>query len=174
MERLRLQNPNLWLALAAVFVLSSCDGETVSCKSVDVPLDGWASEDTLYMEYHVTESPNPHSWIERERNYALELSARYSGQYPYTEIPVTVGLLRADSLGYYQLQDSLLQVRFVTVDEEGRRVGDYWGSLYAVDWGGTHIVRFPEAGDYRIALAPDTFLVGVASITATLTETDRE
>ena len=170
MRGLLRQKFGIWLWMAGAVSLPSCGSEEVSCCSVDVSLDGWAEGEMLYIDYHLAEVPNPHAPLLVGRRYRAKFSARCTNQYPFTTIPLEIRFQQADSLGNYQDQASPWRISLQTVDDEGRRTGDTWGSLFSVDGDETCLLQFSEVGDYRLAIRPDAFLTGVASVTATLSE----
>lgn len=155
--------------------LSACsqnDARTVYDTSVDVPLQGWTSTDTLFYSIVITDSPSIKYPIATHQDYQMNISIRYAATFGLTHVPFQLTLQQTDTLGGYEhpirnifRQDLSLEVR----DAEGVPLGDNWGSLYTISTPiSSPTIRFDSAGTYRFMILPNLgdqkSLPGVASI----------
>jgi len=161
-----LQKSSLWLL--CLILLSACMGSTDYFKSVDVDHDAWSVTDSVLFPIHVVDNPDVNNPVKWGVDYNLTLSSRHSCDYPYQQLPVIVCLQQEDSLGWKTCQQRF-KITIPTADKEGHLDGGGWGSLYKKEMLVTgRKIRFPEPGDYRIVVLPDTLLHGVVSITIEL------
>lgn len=155
--------------------LSACsknDELTVYDTSVDVPLQGWTSADTLFYSITVTETTTIKNPVAKGHDYHMNLSLRYSSSLPLTHLPFLLTLQQTDTTGGYihpirniMKQEFSLPVR----DTAGIPLGDNWGSLYTISTPiSSPTIRFDTAGTYRFMIIPNLgdqkSLPGVASI----------
>lgn len=155
--------------------LSACSKNnelTAYDTSVDVPLQGWTSADTLFYSITVTETTTIKNPVAKGHDYHMNLSLRYSSSLPLTHLPFLLTLQQTDTTGGYihpirniMKQELSLPVR----DTAGIPLGDNWGSLYTISTPvSSPTIRFDTAGTYRFMIIPAIGdlpeLPGVASI----------
>ena len=130
--------------------------------AVDVPASGWTSQDTLFFPFILTEEPQVRTPLAVGHTYHTDYHVRTTSDFSLTNIPVTIILQQVDTLATGQTshvvrnllrREASLSVR----DDEGRSLGETWGSLYqyeaAID---SLTLRFDAAGYYRMLLIPAT------------------
>lgn len=154
--------------------LSGCNQNnalTAYNNSVDVPLMGWTSADTLFYHITVTDPATIKTPIAISRDYQLNIGFRYSSAYPLSCVAYHLLLQKTDTTGGYEhptvnllRQDMTTMVR----DSIGTPLGDTWGSLISLETRQPDLtIRFDSAGTYRFLLIPDlgelSALPGVAS-----------
>lgn len=156
--------------------LSACssqnDARTVYDTSVDVPLQGWTSTDTLFYSIVITDPTTIKKPVAVDHDYQMNISLRYSTSLRLTHLPFQLTLQQTDTLGGYEhpirnifRQDLSLEVR----DADGVPLGDSWGSLYSIETPiSSPTIRFDSTGTYRFMILPTLgdlkSLPGVASI----------
>lgn len=162
-----------------VLSLSACsqnNAQTVYSNSVDVPLLGWTSADTLFYNITVTEPATIKSPIAIRHDYQMNVDIRCSSSYPLSSIDYHLLLQKMDTTGGYNRPvANLLRQEITTVvrDTTGTPLGDTWGSLITLQTTRPDLsVRFDSAGLYRILLIPELGelreVPGIASVCISL------
>ena len=154
--------------------LSACSQSrqhTVYNTSVDVPLDGWASTDTLFYHLTVSDSATIKYPIGLHQDYQLRVSIRYASHFPLLSVPMLLTLQQTDTTGGYERPVRNLmrqQLQPMVRDTLGLPLGNTWGSLISMEEATDLTVRFDTSGCYRILLTPQfgyqRSLPGIASI----------
>lgn len=158
----------LSLVMLSTTLMACCSGTTDYFKSADIDHNRWSVSDSVFFPIHIAEVQDVVNRIKFEHDYNLTLTYRHSHDYRYQQIPVAVSIEQADSTGWKSCANPF-KVTMPTVDEQGFFDGDGWGSLYKKEFLITgRKIRFPEAGDYRIVILPDTTLEGIVSMTVEL------
>ena len=140
---------NCFICAIALFLVSSCNDGVAYNKSADVHQQGWTPADTLLFEFIVADSiqRGMFNTLEKGHRYDLSLSLRYSDEYQYVSVPLHIVV---DSVSY-------------AVSPKLNRPLS-WGSLMFDDFIVKGIpVAFQDTGYHRIAIYPDTILIGIYS-----------
>lgn len=149
-------------------LLSACHSTTDYFQSCDIDHEQWSPADSLFFPIHIAETSDVLAPVQYDHDYSITLSYRHSHRYPYQTLPVVFSVERSDSTGW-QLLTAPLRVQLPTVDETGYPDDSGWGSLSQKEVLVSHRkLRFPQPGDYRIVICPDTLLSGVVSISVEL------
>lgn len=141
-------------------------------NSVDVRLDGWASTDTLFYPFAVTDPATVTTPVLLHHPYRMKLSVRHSSDYPLLNVPFLLLLQQTDtSGGYLHPIKNLLHLDLAPEvrDTTGMPQGTCWGSLYTTESTVPgHTFRFDSAGFYRFLVIPQIGsqqkIPGIASI----------
>jgi len=157
---------SLWLL--GLILLTACSGSTDYFESQDIDHVSWSEADSVFFPVHIVENPDVLEPVRYGFAYDMTLTGRYTFEYPYQTLPVRVSFQQQDSLGWHDWSQPF-KVTIPTVDNEGYLDGGGWGSLYKKELLITgRKITFPEPGNYRIVILPDTLLAGVVSMTVEL------
>lgn len=158
----------------------TADSERAYDYAVDVPSTGWTSADTLFYPFTITDPPQVRTPLVAGTSYHATYHVRTAAQFGLTHLPVSIILQQVDTLGAGETShvvrnvlrhETSLPVR----DEQGRPLGDSWGSLYQYEAPIDSLtLRFDAAGYYRMLLIPSTgntaAFTGIHSIGISLAE----
>lgn len=170
------------VTVAILTSLSACNlsdsGRTVYDISVDVPLSGWASTDTLFYSVCVDDVASLRHPIERGVDYQLSVSVRHVSRYPFMSIPFTLIQQQTDTTqGFEHPVRNILHQSVAPVirDSLGHQLGASWGSFITVNVPVPDVsIRFDSAGTYRFLVIPDlgtlTSVTGLSALGLRLSE----
>ena len=115
--RNRMYRKNSPLILLMLFLLSSCNNQTVYHSYQHISDDGWSKSDTLFFNVPLTDST--------VYAYKLSVEIRNKGNYPYTDLYLFLSHNTSDSTIF--VTDTL---KCTLADSEGKWQGTGLGSFY--------------------------------------------
>ncbi len=151
----------LVFSLLLLPLLVACNSGVVSSAHCDVPEQGWAITDTMYLPIAVEDTTQA---------YDLALMLRHTEQYTYQNIWFFVRA--CDSLEPVQTDT----VMACLADDRGQWMGTRTGRYYAGYVVMEHALQFDQAGTYTFAVVHgmrDSVICGVADIGLELRKSER-
>lgn len=153
-------NRLLYIIFCLPLLLTACQRDIASSAHQDLPEQGWAMTDTVYLALGVQDTT---------QTYDLALMLRHTGQYTYQNLWF-----------FIHSCDSLSPVSCDTVpaclaDDRGRWLGTRAGRYYSGYVFVKHGLVFPQAGTYTFALVHgmrDSVIYGIADVGLELRKTD--
>jgi gliding motility-associated lipoprotein GldH len=150
------------LTLCTLFLLPACEGgRTVYHTYQSLPLSGWQQNDTLTFDLQLPAPTTP---------FQCKIGIRYRDNYPYTNLPLAVSLVKEDSLHQTVLQTYILHLQ--PADTTGTIKGKGWGGLYELT-SPPDTLPVTDAGSYHLNithLLSDSLLQGIRDIGVQITE----
>jgi len=139
---------SIWILLVALF-LQGCDEQVFYHTYRNIPLEGWALNDTLYFTLSISDSTFTH--------YQYDVEIRHQENYKYKEL---ILLLQHDQSN--QLMYDTLHI--TTSQHHGQWIGKGIGKLFQTQISKGYISSADTCQFKIIHLMPDSLLIGINEV----------